>query len=153
MGRNPLQRHRRGFGVEPAAHSYSAEEFVADANSGDVAIQKLLGGLFPNEVIAPLVTESFIDEINDMLVNVKKGVLVQKNAETGQIEIHDVWSIDAPPTPMEGTALAFIRHLQTGSFDKLKQCISEDCSNYHFRRGKWCSDRCGSRQRQRRWRK
>jgi len=43
--------------------------------------------------------------------------------------------------------LAMVEFIRTDALEKLKECAAKDCENLHFRRGKWCSDRCGGRQR------
>ena len=35
--------------------------------------------------------------------------------------------------------------LQDGSYRNLRKCAATDCDNFHVRRGKWCSDNCGGR--------
>ena len=39
--------------------------------------------------------------------------------------------------------------LESGALDSLKRCVAHGCPNFHVRRGIWCSDNCGSRERQR----
>ncbi len=141
MGINPLQ-------TKPAAYAYPPERFVAAANAGDDLANYFLHCLLKDGVTAPLV-----EVINGRLASVRKGVHVRENRKTGRIETHDVWLLDHPPTGAEGVTLAFVEFLKTGAFQKLKVCSADDCNNYHFRRGKWCSDTCGGRQRVRKKRK
>ena len=50
-------------------------------------------------------------------------------------------------------AYIFCEMLQRGNFRNLKRCEADGCSKYHVRRGIWCSDACGSRERQRKMRR
>ncbi len=52
-------------------------------------------------------------------------------------------------------ALFVMTVVNNGLADKLMRCQSKDCRNYQFRdtRSKWCSDRCGTRERVRAKRK
>ena len=142
MEENPLQRHRKGLALEAADFLYPAELFVADANSGGDTARYLLDRLLTEGI-----TESFVRDINNRLKEVRKGVLVQKSGTAGRIEIRDVWTIRTTPAGAPAVTLAFVHLLNGGAFEKLKACDADDCSNYHFRRGKWCSDTCGSRMR------
>ena len=68
------------------------------------------------------------------------------------------WLYDADVHATKGDvdlllAWVIIALIKVDAFRHLKRCAATDCSNFHARRGKWCSDNCGSKHRVREKRK
>lgn len=132
----------------PAAYNYSAADFVSFANHGDVSARRFL-----QRIKRYGVTENLVKEINSRLAEIRTGPRVQLSPDMERVEKQNVWLNDHVPTADEGLTLAMVEFIMTDAFEKLKECAAEDCENLHFRRGKWCSDTCGGRQRVRKKRK
>ncbi len=126
----------------PAAYNYSAADFVSFANHGDANARRFL-----QRIIRYGVTEKLVEEINSRLTRIRMGLQVQLSPDMRRVEKVHVWPFDIVPTADEGLTLAMVEFIRADTLDKLKECAAEDCENLHFRRGKWCSDRCGGRQR------
>ena len=60
---------------------------------------------------------------------------------------------DDPVLNDAAMALIVSTLLEAGKLNNVKRCESKDCRQFHVRRGKWCSDGCGSRERLRKKRK
>ncbi len=128
--------------LRPAAYEYPPEDFVTCANEGDPRAKELLQTLLK---YGP--TPELVDKLNAGIDGVRMGIEVRLNSENAEVAKDYIWLPDHPPTGDEGLILAFIEFLSSGAFRKLKVCAANDCENYHFRRGKWCSNTCGSRSR------
>ena len=126
----------------PAAYSYSAADFVSFANHGDANARRFL-----QRIIRYGVTQKLVEEINSRLTRIRMGLQVQLSPDMKRVEKEHVWPFDIVPTADEGLTLAMVEFIRADALEKLKECAAEDCENLHFRRGKWCSDRCGGRQR------
>lgn len=126
----------------PAAYSYSAADFVSFANQGDPNARRFL-----QRIIRYGVTEKLVEEINSRLTRIRMGLRVQLSPDMKRVEKEYVWPSDVVPNADEGLTLAMVEFIRTDALEKLKECAAKDCENLHFRRGKWCSDRCGGRQR------
>ncbi len=127
---------------EPAAYSYSAADFVSFANQGDISARRFL-----QRIIRYGVTKKLVEEINSRLTRIRMALQVQLSPDMKRVEKEYVWPFDIVPTADEGLILAMVEFIRADALEKLKECAAEDCENLHFRRGKWCSDRCGGRQR------
>ena len=96
------------------------------------------------------VTKSLVGELNSYMDTVpSRAVLVfDKKNKVLRLTLGPLDDSDATVSLGE-TAYVFCELLQRGCLDKLKKCEASDCDNFHVRRGKWCDDGCGSRERQR----
>lgn len=92
-----------------------------------------------------------VDLVHHYRLNREKGRFELELREWGRIYPEP----DSPLFPNLETVYAWIvmRLVNAGLDKKLKQCDSSNCDNFHFRRGKWCDDVCGTRERVRKSRK
>ena len=127
---------------DPVAYSFSAADFVSFANQGDISARRFL-----QRIRRYGVTENLVKEINSRLAGIRTGLQVQLSPNMERLEKQNNWLGDYVPTADEGLTLAMVEFIRTNALEKLKECAAGDCENLHFRRGKWCSDRCGGRQR------
>ena len=133
-----------------------ADEFARRANENDKVAKRWISRLYREGMT--LSWQGAVDKlvrrvglIHNYRLNKESGKYDLVLREWGQI--HPV--PDAPLFPNVETVYAWIvMRLVNAELDrKLKKCEATSCENFHFRRGRWCSNRCGGRMRQQEKRK
>ena len=98
------------------------------------------------------VTDGLIEELNEILDNVNTTVHLRIDRDTRALEwrfsiipaAHPEASATYTIAPAIAAAFDFCVLLERGWFDGIKRCKLQECRKFHVRRGKWCSDNCGS---------
>ena len=101
------------------------------------------------------VTEDLIDELNDLLSEVRYIHVLSVSKKGDPYWQNNVADMSKSSTPPEVAAYAFSHHLAAGGLDGLKRCELSDCKKFFVGRPntKWCSKSCGGKHRVRKKRK
>lgn len=99
--------------------------------------------------------EPWLEQIDSYVRDVELVHTYSLNRETKQFEIsYRPWreispTVDFLQYPDAPTAFAWIvmKINNAGLDGVVKRCEAKDCENFHVRKGRWCSDACGSRMR------
>ena len=129
-----------------------AAEFARRANDGDKTAKRWISRLYRDGMI--LTWQSSVDRLVRK-VDLVHNYRLNKESGTFQLVLREWGQIypvpDSPLFPDVETVYAWIvmRLVNAGIDGAVKRCEADDCRKYHFRRGKWCDDGCGTRIRQR----
>ena len=100
------------------------------------------------------ITEALAKDLNVYLKNSPSSAWLEFDSNTKTVDwAHGQLLKFDDLRPVDAFAYVFCRVLERGHFKNLKRCAANDCRKYHVRRGKWCDDGCGSRERQRKMRR
>lgn len=89
-------------------------------------------------------SEEFAEELSELVNDFNfEARLVYDNDEKRFVWKHSVAKEQTVPFH-HWSLLHFCMLIELGELKSLKRCELEDCGKFHVRRGKWCSDNCGS---------
>lgn len=157
--KNPLQDQdyellaRQAWLMEPRE---LADEFARMANSGDEIAKRWMFRLYRYGM-----TPIWLSAVDKLVRRVDLVHNYRLNRETQTFELQlRPWGRISPvkdPSLFPHAEVVFgwilMRLVNAGLDEAVKRCAASDCRKYHFRRGKWCSDTCGSRMRLRKKRR
>jgi len=100
------------------------------------------------------ITDAFLRDLESEVRLAQFVAYLSLDKENGVFKWTHEWPIDETLSrPSDYYAVLVAWAASSGAFRNLKKCGADDCSKYHVRRGKWCSDNCGSKYRVRKKRK
>lgn len=152
MSKVPLHHERLASLTLTAQPDDLAETLVKMANNGDEFAKTWV-----EKLIAKRTSPAVLNLVNDAIMDVDISVQVALDASRRQFG----WRPQISPGPKNvksmnnAIALLIARLVNAGYVDRLRHCQLSDCGRYFVGdpRSKWCSDTCGSKFRQRKFRK
>lgn len=106
-------------------------------------------------IVAEGVTKNMVDELNDLLSDVRYIHLLSVSEKGVPYWQRDIADMETGSTPPEVAAYAVSHHLAAGGLESLKRCKLSDCGKFYVGSSnkKWCSESCGAKHRVRQKRK